>query len=300
MVRCLFYLYCAIRFIFFLLQLNSPCLSLTGLNEMEQRPIKPAVYIEGNVETGEDLRVVTKPSWSDHPLVVGPRYTPKNLACEIVNRENYHTSGLLVVGMGPNGLEKAEILKQLNYLKTYEVHGLFGKATHNFFFDGRTTERTTYTKKSMTRSRFDFFLNKMTADHRFNMIRSCGVDPDSQAAYELLSQGQVRPFSNQTDPIVYKMRCISFKVPEFVLSIQAVNVSQLYLGQLVHRLGISMRSTAHVTKLRCVQLGPFNVDSALLDKYLTAKNVLKNINILSNIQVDEETMRRETARIRPS
>lgn len=266
---------------------------------MEQRPMKPAVYIEGNLQTGEDLRVVTKPSWSDHPLVAGPRYTSKNLDCEVVNKENYHTSGLLVVGMGPNGLEKADILKRMNYLKTYEVHGLFGKSTHNFFFDGRMTERSTYTKKSMTRSRFDFLLKKMAADHRLDMIRSVGLDLDSQAAYELLSQGQVLPFSNQTNPIIYNIRCTSFKVPEFTLSIQAVNVNQILLGQLVHRLGINMRSTAHVTKLRCVKLGPFNVDSALLDKYLTVKNVLKNMNILSNIPVDEKTVRRETAMIPP-
>lgn len=267
---------------------------------MEQRPIKPAVYIEGDVHNGNNLKVVTKPSWSDHPLLVGPRYTVKNLECEIVNKENYHTSGLLVVGMGSNGLDKAQLLKQLNYLKTYEVHCLFGKSTHNFFFDGRITERSTYSKKKMIRSRFDFLINKMAADHRFNMIRFCGLDPDSQAAYEFLTQGQMRPFSHRTDPIIYNMQCTSFKVPEFVLKIQAVNVTQLYLGQMVHRMGLNMNSTAHVTKLRCVQLGPFNVESALLDKYLTVKNILKNISILSNIPLDEETLRRQTAIITPS
>jgi hypothetical protein len=46
---------------------------------MECRPPVNHVFIEGN--TTSALRVSVAPSYADHPLVVGPRYQPKDFRC---------------------------------------------------------------------------------------------------------------------------------------------------------------------------------------------------------------------------
>lgn len=44
----------------------------------------------------------------------------------------------------------------------------------------------------------------------------CGVDIQSQAAYELAVKGLIRP-SRKEIPVVYGIKCIEFKLPDFVI-----------------------------------------------------------------------------------
>lgn len=48
------------------------------------------------------------------------------------------------------------------------------------------------------------------------MLRFCGLDMQSQAAYELAVQGLVRPADNNI-PMIYTIKCVDFKSPEFTL-----------------------------------------------------------------------------------
>ena len=254
---------------------------------MEQRSIRPHVYIKGDPFEDEKLSIVTKPAWSDNPLVVGPRFTTKNIQFEYVNSEGFHTSGLVVFGIGPEGVEKAHKLRLSNYLKTYEIAGQFGRATHNFFHDGRVKERTTANKASMTRPRFIQAIQNMVSSFRVNMLISMGIEPDSQSAYELLASGPVRPIHNRTDPIVYNLLCTHFKVPEFTILAQVINTNETYLAGIIHTLGFKMRSTAFVTKLRCLSMGQFKSDLAILEKYVNVENVLENIEKCKELFNDE-------------
>ena len=49
------------------------------LNQMECRPQRQQVVISGSLidPSNEGLKVEVQPRYSDHPLVVGPRYIPK-------------------------------------------------------------------------------------------------------------------------------------------------------------------------------------------------------------------------------
>ena len=265
---------------------------------MEQRPIKPHVYIEGDPNEDGQVSIVTKPAWSDHPLVVGPRYTTKNIQFEYVNREGFHTSGLVIFGIGPEGTYKASKLRHLNYLKTYEISGQFGKATNNYFYDGRPTERTTTSKATMIRSRFDQNIHYMVSAFRVNMLRSMGIEPDSQSAYELLTTGPVRPVNNRTDPLIYNIRCTYFKVPDFTIRAQVINTDETYLARIVHTLGFKMKSTAFVTKMRCLSIGKFNADLTILDKYVGVESVLENLYKCRDVLRLEDTAR-ESANVSP-
>lgn len=46
--------------------------------------------------------------------------------------------------------------------------------------------------------------------------RLCGLDIQSQAAYELAVQGLVRP-ADMHIPMIYNIKCIDFTSPEFTL-----------------------------------------------------------------------------------
>lgn len=48
------------------------------------------------------------------------------------------------------------------------------------------------------------------------MTRLCGVDLQSQAAYDLAVQGLIRP-SDRKIPMIYSIKCIDFTPPEFTL-----------------------------------------------------------------------------------
>lgn len=48
------------------------------------------------------------------------------------------------------------------------------------------------------------------------MFRLCGLDMQSQAAYELAIQGLMRPADNQI-PMIYTIKCVDFTSPEFTL-----------------------------------------------------------------------------------
>ena len=47
--------------------------------------------------------------------------------------------------------------------------------------------------------------------------RYAGVNPHSQAAYDLAAQGLVRPEDGHTKPMIYNIRCIDFQLPDFTL-----------------------------------------------------------------------------------
>lgn len=50
----------------------------------------------------------------------------------------------------------------------------------------------------------------------FYIYRLCGVDIQSQAAYELAVQGLIRP-ANSNIPMIYTIKCTDFSPPEFTL-----------------------------------------------------------------------------------
>lgn len=48
------------------------------------------------------------------------------------------------------------------------------------------------------------------------MFDLCGVDIQTQAAYDLAVQGPLRPSSSNV-PLIYSMRCIEFQKPHFTI-----------------------------------------------------------------------------------
>lgn len=47
-------------------------------------------------------------------------------------------------------------------------------------------------------------------------FRLCGVDLQSQTAYELAAKGPIRPMDSKT-PVIYGIKCVEFDPPNFTL-----------------------------------------------------------------------------------
>ena len=67
------------------------------------------------------------------------------------------------------------------------------------------------------------------------MFELCGVDVQSQAAFELAVQGPLRPAVNKV-PLIYSFRCIDFKKPHFTIGNSMSHTSSWS----IHRLNIHL------------------------------------------------------------
>lgn len=181
------------------------------LNSMHVRPPIKHICIEGN--TTEKMDVIVRPSYADHPLVVGPRYQPKDLKLACVNYLTTDMSGLMICGIN-DGTTCVHKLKESKSPTSYKVKGILGQATDNYFHTGRIVEKATY--KFIKRSVIDKLCAAMQASHQKKMFELCGLDIQSQAAYDLAVQGLVKPAVGNV-PMIYNIKCVDFIPPEFTL-----------------------------------------------------------------------------------
>lgn len=56
----------------------------------------------------------------------------------------------------------------------------------------------------------------MEASHKRKTFEMCGIDLQSQSAYDLAVKGRVRP-DNVTVPVLYSIKCIQFDRPDFTI-----------------------------------------------------------------------------------
>ncbi|KAM0732446.1 Pseudouridylate synthase TRUB2, mitochondrial [Formica fusca] len=241
------------------------------LNSMHVRPPIQHVCIEGN--TTDKMNIVTHPSYADHPLVVGPRYQPKDFKLVCANYLNTDSSGLMICGINDN-TKWIHKLKASKPPVSYKIKGILGQATDNYFKTGKIVEKSTY--KFIKRDAVDRICASMQAAHQRKMFEICGLDMQSQAAYELAIQGLMRPVDNHI-PMVYTIKCVDFTSPEFTLEIVAINENEMYLKTLVHDLGMQLHSVATCTQILCFRYALFNLDLALLPKHWELQNVLDNM-----------------------
>lgn len=92
--------------------------------------------------------------------------------------------------------------------------GRFGRSTETHFNDSPVTARAT--SDHVYYDKMNALLASMQASHQKKMFEMCGVDIQSQAAYEMAVQGPLRPAESNI-PLIYGLRCIEFKKPYFTI-----------------------------------------------------------------------------------
>ncbi|XP_034182310.2 pseudouridylate synthase TRUB2, mitochondrial [Osmia lignaria lignaria] len=260
------------------------------LNCMPGRPMMKHVAIEG--ETNKDMRVIVRNSYADHPLVVGPRYHINDFRIAATKIMKPDVSGVIVCGINSgNGLINR--MKQTKYPRFYKVKGVLGQATDSLFHTGRIVEKSTY--KHVKRGHLDKICRSMQSSHQRKMFELCGVDMESQAAYELAIKGPLRP-TDPNVPMVYTIKCVYFLPPDFTLEIVCINEDDIYLKTIIHEVGMRLHATATCTQISCVQDGIFSLKNALLPKHWTLKDIVVNIQICHRlIQENEQLLSPESA-----
>ncbi|XP_030756555.1 mitochondrial mRNA pseudouridine synthase Trub2 [Sitophilus oryzae] len=250
------------------------------MNKLEVRPPIDYVAIEGN--PSNKLSVSIKPNLADHPLVVGPRYQEQDFVISWSNFLGWNTSGVLLFGL-KSGTKQAKYIRENKSARAYRVKGILGQATDNCYRTGKVIEKSTW--KHVKRGHMEKFLSAMQASHQKKMFELCGVDMQSETAYELAVKGLLRP-ANSKIPVIYGIKCVEFQPPNFTLEIHCINEYETYLMHLVHEIGTKLHSTAHCTALQCIRHGGFTLQHALLMKHWDLANILDNIAICDQILRD--------------
>ncbi|CAL8143679.1 unnamed protein product [Orchesella dallaii] len=236
------------------------------------------------------IEVVQGLSYQDHPLVTGARFEPKDLTVFPANKINTNVTGVHLFGIN-KGRRDAERIFHSRWLRTYLVSGKFGIATSTGFHTGRVVEKATY--HTIHRAMFERLLASTQSAHQRLSYLATGVPLESERAYELASQGLVRP-AEKSAPVIYSIKCVDFKLPDFTLEIKAINEDSGYIQKLVHELGLKLHSVATCTKLQITNVGPFGINDALLFKHWNVENVINNLNnskqVLSNFNLEVRDM----------
>uniref|UniRef100_A0A6B0V8Q5 Putative pseudouridine synthase n=1 Tax=Ixodes ricinus TaxID=34613 RepID=A0A6B0V8Q5_IXORI len=244
------------------------------LNEMEVRPPTDFVKIVGSLASGKELTITTVPNLADHPLVVGQRYQAKDIKLTWVHDIGRYPSGVMVMGVHASH-RKLLKLRHSNQLRSYELRGEFGKASDTLTPDSKIVEQATY--GHITIAKMERLLSSIQATHQVQAFKYSGVRMDSQEAYELAAAGTVRP-ADKSPMLIYNIRCTEFDLPFFTLEVSCLNENASYLLQLVHDIGLRLRSCALCHRVRQVRYGQFGLDHALLRKHWNLEHILNNIN----------------------
>lgn len=194
--------------------------------------------------------------------------------------------------MGINdGTKTAYNIGKSKLLRVFHVSGRLGVSTENNFSNSRVIARSTY--NHIFADKIAALVSSIQASHQKKMFELCGVDPHSQAAYELAAGGLIRPANNQL-PLVYGIKCIHFKRPDFTLEVHAINEDEQYLAQLVQEVGIQLHSVAHCTTIRCVRHGHFDVANSVLRGHWSLQGIYDNMKFSRKLFEDHPSMLRQT------
>ncbi|KAG5869616.1 hypothetical protein JTB14_031794 [Gonioctena quinquepunctata] len=224
------------------------------------------------------------PDLSVHPNVVGPKYLDEDLALSWSNYLGWNTSGVLIFGLR-RGTQVAKYIRENRPTRAYRINGVLGLATDNGFKSGKPVERSTW--KFIKQQHMDRILSAMQASHQKKMFELCGVDMQSQLAYELAVKGPIRPINSKI-PIIYGLKCIEFDAPNFALEVQCINENEIYLTSLIHEIGTKLHSTAHCTSVKCIRHSCFTLDHALLPKHWNLENVVNNMEMCNGLISENE------------
>ncbi|XP_034478483.1 mitochondrial mRNA pseudouridine synthase Trub2 [Drosophila innubila] len=249
-----------------------------GLNEMELREPRKLASDRPLLGTGTAAdsvlhNIASNTDLSDHILAAGPRYMPGDIRCATVAALGDHTSGVLLFGIN-KGLKQSSRIQRNRPVRVYHVTACMGTATEDHLPDSRITVRSNH--RHVSADRISGLAASMQASHQRKMYELCGVDLQTQAAYELACKGLIRPADN-TQPVIYGIKLIHFERPHFTLELHAINESEQYIAALVHDMALELRTVAHCSQVRCVRHAHFDVTGSLLRHGWHLPGIIKNL-----------------------
>lgn len=162
-----------------------------------------------------------------------------------------------------------------------------GTSTETNFYDSRVVEAAGY--NHITENKLSRMVASLQASHQRKMFEMAGVDVQSQEAYELAQKGWIRPAQNEM-PVIYQIKLIEYRKPFFTLEVVSINETEQFLGQLVHDIALSIRTHAHIVKLRCVRHGAFTTESSLTRDNWDLQSIVTNMGLCNKILTEHPDM----------
>lgn len=258
---------------------------IEDLNNLTIRTPKPYVKIEG--DTTKPLNVSVIQSYADNPLVVGPRYQIGDFKYQWAHYPGPKTSGVALLALNQKAIlrrenpdpdlnpEPLEENPWPHCVKAYHLRGKLGLVTDNMFSDGAVLyDQVKY--QFIRPDHMDKVLSSMQAHYQRRMFELAGVRIGSQEAYELATQGPIRPAILE-EPVVYGLKCVHFQPPDFTIEIHCIGEYEKFLIRLIYDVGQKLRSAATCTGVQCVRLAQFRLEHSLLRKHWRLGNVIENI-----------------------
>ncbi|KAJ6635561.1 Mitochondrial mRNA pseudouridine synthase Trub2 [Pseudolycoriella hygida] len=255
------------------------------LNSLETRPPRDRVLIssknpEDNEPRNDEYKVEVVTDWSDHVLAAGQRHQICDFKFNSCHLSRF-SSGVLLVGLN-GGTRQIHKIKSNRLIRVYHVTGELGKSTENNFPDSVIIARAHVSH--IWPDKMTSVLSSMQASHQKKMFEFCGVDIQSNAAFEIAKKGLIRPTNDSFPiPVLYGIKCVKFERPKFTVEIHAINEDTAYLGQLIQEIGLQLRSVAHCTGIRCIRYGHFTVEDSLLRGNWHLQNILSNMAMCRKI-----------------
>ncbi|XP_030375379.1 mitochondrial mRNA pseudouridine synthase Trub2 [Scaptodrosophila lebanonensis] len=251
------------------------CKGLNEMNVREPRKLPEEMRLLGTGTAADTVlhKISSDTDLSDHVLAAGPRYIPQDCRIAPVASLGVHTSGVCLFGLNA-GLRQSSRIQRNRPIRIYHVTGRMGIATESHLPGSHITVRAKHGHVSA--DRISALASSMQASHQRKMYELCGVDLQTQAAYELACKGPLRP-TNNSQPVIYSLKLIHFERPNFTLEVHAINESEDYLAALVHDMALELRTVAHCAQLRCIRHAHFDVTDSLLRHGWHLPGIIKNL-----------------------
>lgn len=244
-----------------------------ALNNYEPRPVAKRIVIRGDVDCEKSVAKV--PNLADHPLVAGPRYLPWDLSMrQLAPYLGYRSSGLNLILVGTANRFYRTKLDSSRLVNIYHITGKFGYVMDTFFYDGKITDKRTY--KHVRPGKMDAVLARIESTQRDRLFDASKVPMDSKEAYELAKSWPSRPPKMAKWPVIYRLRCIHFNLPDFKIEVTVSLENENYLAHLIHDIGQLLKSAAYVESIRRVKVGPFDVNDSLTDREWDLPSIVKH------------------------
>lgn len=264
---------------------------IEDLNNLPGRPPKPYVKIEG--DTTKPMKVSVIESYADNPLIVGPRYQMEDFKYHWAQYPGKKSSGVVLFALNQSALlgrenpdpdlnpEPLEENPWPHCVKAYHLHGKLGIVTSNMFSDGNVLfDKVKY--QFIRPDHMDKILASLQAQYQRRMFQLAGVQIGSQEAYDLASQGPIRP-AELKEPVVYGLRCVHFKPPDFTIEVHCIGEYEEFLIRLIYDVGQKLRSAAICTSVQCIRLAQFSLEHALLRKHWRLEHVVENMEVCQRL-----------------
>ncbi|ESO83872.1 hypothetical protein LOTGIDRAFT_222302 [Lottia gigantea] len=251
-----------------------PCYEFEkSIHDIESNKRRTVDEITSNLPITRDVPDVI--DVSENRLVLGRRYIESDIELFPVAPLQKHSSGVIVMGVG-RAVGMLPTIARAKYMRVYHIRGRFGWATDNFSPKGKIIERTSFSH--ITKPKLDKICAVVQSNHMKLMFKYAGVKDGSQEAYELASKGLIRPESKDTPPVIYGVHCIEYNLPDFTLEIHSINERKEYFMNLIHELGLQLKSTAVCTQVRRVRFGHFTLDHALVQDQWNLYEIINNFD----------------------